>query len=113
MRSRGLGAVFTDALAIATSGTAGFGISIDLDAVTPEEAPGVGTPVPDGIPGVELTRVLETIGGRPELVAIELVEYLPRLDPDGRSARIAIDLLIAALCGPRQEPQVVADALER
>jgi arginase len=113
VRSRGLGAVFTDALAIASAGTAGFGISIDLDAVTPEEAPGVGTPVPDGIPGVELTRVLATIGGRPDLVAIELVEYLPRLDPDGRSARVAIDLLIAALCGPREEPQVVADALER
>jgi arginase len=113
VRSRGLAAVFTDALAIATAGTAGFGISIDLDAVTPEEAPGVGTPVPDGIPGVELTRVLGTIGGRRDLVAVELVEYLPRLDPDGRSARVAIDLLIAALCGPRQEPQVVADALER
>ena len=69
--------------------------------------------MPDGIPGVELTRVLGTIGGRPDLVAIELVEYLPRLDPDGRSARVAIDLLIAALCGPREEPQVVADALER
>jgi arginase len=113
VRSRGLGAVFTDALAIATAGTAGFGISIDLDAVTPEEAPGVGTPVPDGIPGMDLMRVLRTVGGRPDLVAIELVEYLPRLDPDGRSARVAIDLLIAALCGPRQEPQVLTDALER
>jgi arginase len=113
VRSRGLAAVFKDALNIATAGTAGFGISIDLDAVTPEEAPGVGTPVPDGIPGVELARVLGTIGGRSDLVAIELVEYLPRLDPDGRSARVAIELLIAALCGPREEPQVVADAFER
>jgi arginase len=113
VRSRGLDAVFTDALAIATTGTTGFGVSIDLDAVTPEEAPGVGTPVPDGIEGAELVRVLSRIGGRPELLAIELVEYLPRLDPDGRSARVAIDLLLAALCGPRQDSKILADAIKR
>jgi arginase len=108
VRSRGLDTVFAEALTIATHGTAAFGISIDLDAVTPEEAPGVGTPVPDGIAGVELARVLQTIAGRPELAGIELVEYLPRLDPDGRSARVAIDLLLSALCGAREDPQVLA-----
>jgi arginase len=108
VRRRGLDTVAAEALAIATRGTSGFGVSIDLDAVTPEEAPGVGTPVPDGIAAAELARVLQTIGARPELVGIELVEYLPRLDPDGRSARVAIELLLAALCGPRENPQVVA-----
>ena len=115
VRGRGLDTVFAEALGIATRGTAAFGISIDLDAVTPEEAPGVGTPVPDGIVAAELERVLRTVGGRSELAGIELVEYLPRLDPDGRSARVAIDLLLAALCGrphgrggARDDPQVVA-----
>lgn len=108
VRARGLDAVAAEALAIATGGTSGFGISIDLDAVTPEEAPGVGTPVPEGIVGAELARVLKNIGARPELVGIELAEYLPRLDPDGRSARVAVDLLAAALCGPRENPQVLA-----
>jgi arginase len=108
VRSRGLDAVSAEALNIATAGTSGFGISIDLDAVTPDEAPGVGTPVPEGIVGAELARVLQRIGARPELVAIELAEYLPRLDPDGRSARVAVELLVAALCGPREDPQVVA-----
>jgi arginase len=105
---RGLDTVAAEALAIATGGTSGFGVSIDLDAVTPEEAPGVGTPVDDGIAAGELTRVLRSYGARPELVAIELVEYLPRLDPDGRSARVAIELLASALCRPRHDPQVVA-----
>ncbi len=48
---RGLDTVAAEALAIAARGTSGFGVSIDLDAVTPEEAPGVGTPVADGIAG--------------------------------------------------------------
>jgi arginase len=108
VRKRGLATVFAEALAIATRGTAAFGISIDLDAVAPEEAPGVGTPVPDGIAGAELARVLQTIAGRPDLGGIELVEYLPRLDPDGRSARVAIELLLSALCGTREDPQVLA-----
>src|SRR5256885_5444547 len=56
VHSRGLTAVFTDALAIATNGSAGFGISIDLDAVTPDDAPGVGTPVPDGIAAADLAE---------------------------------------------------------
>ena len=106
--TRGLDAVLADALAIAQSGTSAFGISVDLDAVSPEEAPGVGTPVPGGMSGADLTRALERIGGRDDLAAVELVEYSPRLDPTGRSARVAIEILRAALCGTRQQPQVAA-----
>jgi arginase len=113
VRARGLDGVFDEAIAIATRGTAGFGISVDLDAVTPEEAPGVGTPVPEGLQGAQLTQVLRRIGRRADLVALELVEYLPRLDPDGRSARVAVDILAASLCGPSDEAQVLADAVQR
>jgi arginase len=108
VHGRGLDTVAAEALAIATRGTSGFGISIDLDAVTPDEAPGVGTPVADGIEGAALARVLRSFSDRPDLVGVELVEYLPRLDPDGRSARVAVELLAAALCGARNDPQVVA-----
>jgi arginase len=108
VRRRGLDAVTAEALHIATAGTSGFGVSLDLDAVTPEEAPGVGTPVPEGIVGAELARVLEGVGARADLVGIELAEYLPRLDPDGRSARVAVELLVAALCGPREDAKVLA-----
>ena len=113
VRARGLDPVLADALAIARTGTEGFGISVDLDVVTPDEAPGVGTPVAGGIPGSQLARALAEIGGRADLLAVELVEYAPRLDPDGRSARVAIEALAAALCGPGYEAQVLADALER
>src|SRR3954468_2717352 len=74
VQTRGLDAVFADALAIATRGTAAFGITVDLDVVSPEEAPGVGTPVPGGVSGADLTRALEGISGRSDLAAVELVE---------------------------------------
>ena len=110
---RGIDAVLDEALDIATAGTGGFGVSIDLDVVTPEEAPHVGTPVKGGVSSAELARALEKIPGRAGLAAVELVEYSPRLDRDGRTARVAIDLLSAALCGPRQDAQVLAEAVHR
>jgi arginase len=109
---RGLKKVFDEALAIATAGTAAFGVSIDLDVVTPEEAPGVGTPVAGGIAGNELAHALARLHGMPALAAIELVEYCPRLDPDGSTAQVAVNLLAAALCGrPGKDPKIVADAI--
>ncbi|HJT60393.1 MAG TPA: arginase [Burkholderiales bacterium] len=112
VRSRGIDAVLDEALDIATAGTSGFGVSIDLDVVTPEEAPNVGTPVAGGVTSAELARALQEVAGRPALAAIELVEYSPRLDRDGLTGRVAIELLGAALCGPRQDAQVVADAVQ-
>jgi arginase len=112
VKDRGVDAVLAEALAIARRDTAAFGISVDLDAVSPDEAPGVGTPVPDGISAAELTRAVEAIGGHSDLAAVELVEYSPRLDPTGRSARVAIEILRAALCGrsggAREQSQVAA-----
>jgi arginase len=94
----GLSRALAEALAIAGDSTDAFGISIDLDAVTPEEAPGVGTPVRGGLAAQELAAALAGIGGRPGLAAVELVEYCPRLDPDRRSEQVALDLLASALC---------------
>jgi len=111
--SRGIDAVLDEALDIVTAGTGGFGVSIDLDVVTPEEAPNVGTPAKGGVSSAELARALERIPLRPGLAAVELVEYSPRLDRDGRTARVAIELLSAALCGPRQDAQVLAEAIQR
>jgi arginase len=113
IEKRGIDAALNEALAIATAGTAGFGISVDLDVVTPEEAPGVGTPVKGGIAGAALARAIERIGGRSDLAAVELVEYCPRLDRQGTSARIAVDIMVAALCGPRHDAEILAEAIER
>ena len=111
--ARGLDDVFAEALAIATAGTQAFGISIDLDAVTPEDAPGVATPVEGGIAGPALAAALAGIGGHDSLAAVELVEYSPRADREARAAHAAIAILQSALCGTRQDAQVVADALNR
>jgi arginase len=117
IRRRGIESALDEALSIATTGTEAYGISVDLDAITPEDAPGVGTPVKEGLSGHDLARAIARVGGSDRLAAVELVEYVPRLDPDGRTARVAVDIVAAALCGrgggTRQDPEVVAQAIDR
>jgi arginase family enzyme len=96
VEERGFAAVFSDALAIATRGTAGFGLSIDLDGFDPEDVPGVGLKVRGGLRGREVAAALRGIGAHPDLRALEIVEYIPDFDVDQQTARLVLDL--AAAC---------------
>ncbi len=95
VKQRGIAAVMAEALAIVQNGTAGFGISIDLDAFNPKESPGVGTPVRHGMHHLELDQTLLGILHHPRLMALELAEYNPHRDRNRRSLKLAADLLSA------------------
>ena len=99
---RGLAAVLREALAAATTGTAGFGVTLDLDAIDPRDAPGVNTPVADGIRSRELAAALECVSAHSTLAAIEIAEYNPERDRDGRTGAVVTQLLDAMLPGPQQ-----------
>ena len=96
---RGLHEVMTDALEIAGSGGA-YGISFDLDAVNPRDAPGVGSPAAGGIRGPDLLRAFSRMGRDPALAVLEVVEYNPHRDHGGATARLTADA-IKALLAPR------------
>ena len=89
VRARGLAAAFDEALEIVGRGTAGFGISIDLDALDPAEEPGVGSPVPDGLHVGELADALAQVRGDPAFAGLEIVEYNPCRDRDHVTANAA------------------------
>jgi arginase len=97
---RGLPAAVDEALAIATRGTAHFGVTIDLDGFEPADAPGIGLKTPDGLRRCEMIETLVRFSGDPRLAAIEIVEYVPELDEDHRTARLVAELL-QALLAPR------------
>ena len=98
--ARGIDGVMEDALAIAGEGTAGFGLSIDIDAVDPLDAPGVGTPVSDGLRATEVISVLGHIRRRPRFLGMEIVEFNPTRDPDDITAHLVRNLFAAGL--PRE-----------
>lgn len=92
----GLEAVMREALAIARRGSAGFGVSIDIDAVDPEQAPGVGTPAAHGIPGDALRHCMRMVAEEPKLVGLEIAEFNPLRDVNKKTVTLICDLLAAS-----------------
>ena len=90
---RGFAQCVQEARARVCDGTAGYGISFDLDALDPVDAPGIGSPVDRGIRLDDAVEALHGLALDPRLVACELVEYNPALDPDKRTASAAEQVL--------------------
>lgn len=100
----GLDAVMHEALAIVRSGTVGFGVTIDLDAVDPKDAPGVGTPASGGIRAGELTAALTQLSGQPGLVGAEIAEYNPYRDRHAVTAGLVAGAIDAVVAGQQSLP---------
>lgn len=97
IRRRGLQTVLTEARQRATAGTAGFGISVDLDVFSPAEAPGVNSPAAGGIPASAWLVALAGLARHPRCRALEIVECDPSRDVGGATAQLACDLAQALL----------------
>jgi arginase len=95
--SRGLKAVINDALLIAKKARGGYGVTIDIDAFDPNDAPGTGAREPGGLNGAESIEAFKVFAGDDELKAIEVAEYNPHLDSEGKTSRLIFDLLVAML----------------
>ncbi len=93
IRRRGLPAVIREAGAIAAGGTAGYGVSLDLDAIDPRDAPGVGSPEAGGLAATELISALCSHLPAPGLLGFEIAEYNPLRDSDARTAVVVESLL--------------------
>ena len=94
---RGLRAVMEEAIGIATNGTAGFHLSLDMDYVDPQYAPGVGTPVKGGATYREAHLAMEMICDSGQMVSMEVVEVNPVIDEVNRTADLAVELVMSAL----------------
>lgn len=93
----GMRAVMEKSLAVASEGTAGFIVSFDMDAVDPDEAPGVGTPVQGGMTFREAHLAMEMIADSRKMVALELVEINPIIDVMNKTAALGVGLVASAL----------------
>lgn len=68
-------------------------LSFDLDAVDPDHAPGVTTPVPGGLTVEEAHSLVTVFRATGRLRSADVVEHLPLNDLDGRTARLAAELI--------------------
>ena len=72
-------------------------VSLDMDALDPEVAPGVGTPVRGGLSYREAHLALELVAESGLAGSFEVVEVNPILDRENATASLAVELVASAL----------------
>jgi len=92
---RGMPAVFAAALAHVSRATIGVGISIDLDALDPCDAPGVGYREANGITADDLLTALAKFPLATPFLGLEITEYNPLRDEKQKTAKLLIEIIRA------------------
>ena len=72
-------------------------VSLDMDVLDPDVAPGVGTPVRGGLSYREAHLALELVAEAGVLSSLEVVEVNPILDRENETAQLAVELVASAL----------------
>lgn len=97
--ARGFSVCLDAAMAIVSSAPGGFGLTLDLDAIDPMLAPGVGSPEPEGLWDGDVLVGLRRLATTPGWRGLEIVEYNPDRDTQGTTARLISDLIAAIVPG--------------
>ena len=90
---RGFDTVLTEAVQHVTRNTVAYGLTLDMDAIDPLDAPGVDVPEDNGIRGADVCQALAGMIHDDRLVATELVEFDPGNDVDGKTEHLLADIL--------------------
>jgi arginase len=93
----GMSEVMKRAIEVASNGTDGIHVSFDVDAITPQEAPGVGTPVHSGLTVREAFLAAELVAASGKLIALDMVEINPILDERNKTGILACELILSFL----------------
>jgi len=72
-------------------------VSLDMDALEPDIAPGVGTPVRGGLSYREAHLAMELVAESELAGSFEVVEVNPILDQENETAKLAVELVASAL----------------
>ena len=79
------------------AGAAFLHVSLDMDVVDPDYAPGVGTPVRGGLSYREAHLAMETVASSGLLDSMDIVEVNPILDRENSTGQLAVELVESAL----------------
>jgi arginase len=78
------------------AGAAFLHVSLDMDVVDPEHAPGVGTPVRGGLSYREAHLAMEVVAESGLADSLDVVEVNPVLDRENATGRLAVELVASA-----------------
>ena len=74
-------------------------VSLDLDVIDEMYAPGVGMPNKAGFTSREITTIAQYIGKNCHVVGVDVNEYNPLTDVDGKTAELGVELIAKMLGG--------------
>lgn len=92
---RGIQTILNEAVEHVRAQTCGFGVSIDMDAIDPKDAPGVGYREEGGIRGQELQDALRCMPHKKQLLGLEITEFNPLQDQGDKTAKLLANLIQA------------------
>jgi arginase len=72
-------------------------VSLDMDAIDPDVAPGVGTPVRGGLSYREAHLAMELVAESGLASSLDVVEVNPILDRENETGKLAVELVASAL----------------
>lgn len=72
-------------------------VSLDMDAIDPDVAPGVGTPVRGGLSYREAHLAMELVAESGLTSSLDVVEVNPILDRENETGKLAVELVASAL----------------
>jgi arginase len=93
----GIFTVMQEAIALAGQQHNRIHLSLDMDALDPKEAPGVGTPVRGGLSYREAHLAMELVADSGKLSSMDVVEVNPILDRENATAILGVELVLSAL----------------
>ena len=93
VREKGINNVLKEAIDYMCTHTKVFGVSLDVDVVCPEEAPGVGSPEAGGVHAHDLIQALSQLKNHHQFKAFELVEYNPKHNHHYQTATLCSKIL--------------------
>ncbi len=99
----GFATAMAEAHSVASQGTVGYGLSLDLDALELADAPAVGSPVVGGIAADEFLQALSVLCLDPKFRVFEVAEFNPINDVEQRTLLLLLQML-KIVSGGRDEP---------
>jgi len=99
IRQRGLKSVLSEAKQIVSRNTVRYGVTLDIDSIDPEDAPGTGVSELNGIRSLDLCHAMTLFVDDPKLIGLEIVEFDPSRDQNHKTEKLIAELIAAATLG--------------
>ncbi len=93
VQQRGYEIVLREAIDNLNQKVDALGVTIDIDAIDPVQAPGVSTPAANGINATDVIATLPLLQQHPKLIGCEITEFLPSKDIHNKTESIALQLI--------------------